>query len=149
VAAFAGESRETPDAALTRLPCCPPHPAPAAPQNVKFVELLSLPFSRSSEEHVRQQITYRYAALKRRLGRAQSRLQEVVQLVKLKNPSLLLALTQGGGAAAAATGSGGGRLPGGGSSAQPPAAATAHTPVPPPYGAAPGTSMGAGMRSRY
>jgi hypothetical protein len=106
------------------------------------VELLSLPFSRSSEEHVRQQITYRYAALKRRLGRAQSRLQEVVQLVKLKNPSLLLALTQGGGGGAVGapvpTGGGaGGKLPGGAPPLEP---AAAYTPVPPPYGAAPAAS---------
>jgi hypothetical protein len=49
-------------------------------------------FERSSEEVVQQQITYRYNALKSRLALMQARLQEVNNLVKLKNPSLLLQL---------------------------------------------------------
>lgn len=56
----------------------------------KFVELLSVNFVRSSEEVVRQSITYRYNALKSRLVVMQSRLQEVSHLVKLKAPSVLL-----------------------------------------------------------
>ena len=60
----------------------------------KFVELLSLPFNRSNEETVRESISYRYAKVKTQAAVVQSKLQEVVALVKVKNPSLLLALTQ-------------------------------------------------------
>lgn len=56
----------------------------------KFVELLSVNFNRSSDEMVQRTISYRYNALKSRLKFMQSRLQEVNQIVKVKNPSLLL-----------------------------------------------------------
>jgi len=56
----------------------------------KFVELLSLDFTRSSDELVRQHITYRYNALKRRIALLSSRLHELNEVVKLKHPSLLL-----------------------------------------------------------
>ncbi|GMI62599.1 hypothetical protein ScalyP_jg1629 [Parmales sp. scaly parma] len=58
----------------------------------KFVELMSCHFIRSPEEIVQHQITYRYNAMKSRLALMQSRLQDVNNLVKLKNPSLLLQL---------------------------------------------------------
>jgi hypothetical protein len=58
----------------------------------KFIELMTCNFERSAEEAVQQQITYRYNALKSRLALMQARLQEVNNLVKLKNPSLLLQL---------------------------------------------------------
>ena len=58
----------------------------------KFVELLACNFGRSADELVRQQITYRYNALKSRLALMQARLQDVNALVKIKNPSLLLQL---------------------------------------------------------
>jgi len=61
----------------------------------KFLELLSCHFSRSAEEIVQQQITYRYSAMKMRLALMQNRLQEVNNLVKIKNPSLLLQLQRG------------------------------------------------------
>lgn len=60
----------------------------------KFVELLSAMFVRSSDEVVRQQITYRYNAMKSRLAIMQARLTDVNNLVKVKNPSLLLQLTK-------------------------------------------------------
>jgi hypothetical protein len=41
----------------------------------KFVELLSVNFGRSSEDTVRQSITYRYNAMKSRLAIMQTRLQ--------------------------------------------------------------------------
>ena len=46
-------------------------------QNVqfKFVELLSLPFSRSTEEATRQSITYRYAKVKAQASVVQAKLQ--------------------------------------------------------------------------
>eukprot|EP00904_Undaria_pinnatifida_P006602 jgi/Undpi1/3071/HiC_scaffold_15.g06447.m1 len=58
----------------------------------KFVELMSLQYTRSPEDAVQHQITYRYNAMKSRLALMQARLQEVNNLVKLKNPSLLLQL---------------------------------------------------------
>ena len=61
----------------------------------KFVELLTCNFGRPPDELVRQQITYRYNALKSRLAIMQARLQDVNQLVKVKNPSLLLKLNNG------------------------------------------------------
>ena len=63
-------------------------------QNIeyKFIELLSLDFLASSEEMVRQQITYRYNSVKSKLAILQARLQDISALVKVKNPSLLLQL---------------------------------------------------------
>ena len=58
----------------------------------KFVELLSMDFSASPEETIRQQITYRYNAVKSKLAIMQSRLQDINAIVKIKNPSLLLQL---------------------------------------------------------
>ena len=58
----------------------------------KYVELLQLPFKESPEFVIRQQISYRYNALKARLSMMQARLQDVNALVKVKNPSLLLQL---------------------------------------------------------
>lgn len=87
-------------------------------QNVsfKFVELLSLPFARSPDDVVRAHIAHRYARVKAQLAVARGRLHEVVSIVRLKNPSLLLALTTparaggsgGGGSGAAPAGGGGG-----------------------------------------
>ncbi|KAL0053224.1 hypothetical protein WJX82_002721 [Trebouxia sp. C0006] len=58
----------------------------------KFVELLSCQFQASSEEQIKQQVTYRYNAVKSRLALMQARLADINALVKLKNPSLLLQL---------------------------------------------------------
>ena len=67
-------------------------------QNVsfKFVELLSVPFNRSADDLIRQQITYRYSSVKAKLATMTGRLAEVVNVVKVKNPSLLLQLTSAG-----------------------------------------------------
>ena len=62
----------------------------------KFVELLSVDFARSGDEEVRQSIQWRYNVLKAQMAGMQAHLQEVNNLVKVKNPSLLLQL-QGGG----------------------------------------------------
>ena len=56
----------------------------------KFIELLSVNFNATTEENVRQHITYRYNALKSKLAIMQGRLQDINNLVKLKFPSLLL-----------------------------------------------------------
>lgn len=58
----------------------------------KFVELMSCHFEHSQDEVVQQQISYRYNAMKSRLALMQARLQEVNNLIKVKNPSLLLQL---------------------------------------------------------
>jgi len=58
----------------------------------KFVELLSCSFDASSEAVIQQHISFRYNAMKSRLALMQSRLQEVNNLIKVKNPSLLLQL---------------------------------------------------------
>ena len=58
----------------------------------KFVELLSCDFEASTEETIRQQITYRYNAVKSKLAIMQARLQDINAIVKIKNPSLLLQL---------------------------------------------------------
>lgn len=47
----------------------------------KFVELLSCQFQASSEEHVKQQVTYRYNAVKSRLALMQARLADINALV--------------------------------------------------------------------
>lgn len=61
----------------------------------KFVELMSCDCEASPEQIVQHHITYRYDAMKQRLGIMQGRLQEINNLVKLKNPSLLIQLQKG------------------------------------------------------
>lgn len=63
-------------------------------QNIeyKFIELLSCAFQASTEETVRQSITYRYNSVKSKLQLMEARLKDVNNLVKVKNPSLLLQL---------------------------------------------------------
>ena len=63
-------------------------------QNIeyKFIELLSCDFMASSEEAVRQSITYRYNSVKSKVQLMEARLKDVNNLVKVKNPSLLLQL---------------------------------------------------------
>jgi hypothetical protein len=58
----------------------------------KFVELMTCVFIRSSEDIIQNQITYRYNAMKQKLAILQNRLHEINNLVKTKNPSLLLQL---------------------------------------------------------
>jgi hypothetical protein len=61
-------------------------------QNIeyKFIELLSLDFNASSEEAIRQSITFRYNSVKSKLAIMTARLQDVNNMVKVKSPSLLL-----------------------------------------------------------
>ena len=58
----------------------------------KFVELLSIDLKASGEDVVREQISYRYNAMKNRMALMQARLADVNALVKIKNPSLMLQL---------------------------------------------------------
>ena len=61
-------------------------------QNIeyKFVELLSIDFVNSPDDTVRKQISYRYNALRTKLELVQNRIQAISNIVKIKNPSLLL-----------------------------------------------------------
>jgi hypothetical protein len=61
-------------------------------QNIeyKFIELLSLDFINSPDDTVRKQIGYRYNALKSKLTLMQDRINQINNIVKLKNPSLLI-----------------------------------------------------------
>eukprot|EP00760_Papus_ankaliazontas_P025419 PhM_4_TR2702/c0_g1_i1/m.34113 len=58
----------------------------------KVVELLALPFRESPEHVVRQQVTFRYNALRSRIAMMTARMQDVNALVRVKNPSLLTQL---------------------------------------------------------
>ena len=55
---------------------------------------MTLEFETVSEETLRQQITYKYGALKSKLALMEGRLDDVSELLKLKNPSLLLYLNK-------------------------------------------------------
>ena len=61
-------------------------------QNIeyKFIELLSIDFINSPDETVRKQISYRYNAVRTKLELVQNRIQVISNIVKMKNPSLLL-----------------------------------------------------------
>ena len=61
-------------------------------QNIeyKFIELLSIDFVNSPDETVRKQISYRYNAIRTKLELVQNRIQAISNIVKIKNPSLLL-----------------------------------------------------------
>lgn len=61
-------------------------------QNIeyKFIELLSLDFINSPDDTVRKQISFRYNALKSKLALMQDRINTINNIVKIKNPSLLL-----------------------------------------------------------
>ena len=58
----------------------------------KFVELLSVSFLASPEAAVREHISFRYQAVRTKLAATQAKLNEVVNIVRVKNPSLLLSL---------------------------------------------------------
>jgi hypothetical protein len=61
-------------------------------QNIeyKFIELLSVDFVNSPDDTVRKQISFRYNALKSKLALMQDRINTINNIVKIKNPSLLL-----------------------------------------------------------
>ena len=56
----------------------------------KFIELLSIDFVNSPDDTVRKQISYRYNALRAKLELMQERINTISNIVKIKNPSLLL-----------------------------------------------------------
>lgn len=70
----------------------PPHARLDFLQNMeyKLVELMYCDCYKSSMEIIQQQITFRYNSMKFKLSTTKNRLQEITNLVKIKNPSLLL-----------------------------------------------------------
>ena len=63
----------------------------------KNIELISFDFEVSDEEEIRQQITFKYGSLKSKLALMEGRLGDINDLLRVKNPSLLLQLQKGGG----------------------------------------------------
>eukprot|EP01034_Spumella_vulgaris_P038557 gene38557-47615_t len=61
----------------------------------KFVELMYCICARSSDDIIQHHITFRYNSMKHKLSVMGARLQEIHNLVKIKNPSLLLQLQKG------------------------------------------------------
>ena len=61
-------------------------------QNIeyKFIELLSIDFVNSPDDTIRKQISYRYNALRTKLELMQNRIKVINNIIKIKNPSLLL-----------------------------------------------------------
>jgi hypothetical protein len=67
-------------------------------------------FSRSSDDTIRQQIAFRYNTQKSKVAVLQAKLHDIVNIVKVKNPSLLLQLQKPAGAGGMPSG-GAGVLP--------------------------------------
>ena len=61
----------------------------------KFLELLTVDFIASSEEVIRQAITFRYSLLKAKSSILTGRRKDISSILKLKNPSLLLQIQKG------------------------------------------------------
>ena len=64
----------------------------------KNIELISFDFEVCGDEDIRQQITFRYGSLKSKLALMDGRLQDINELLRLKNPSLLLQMQKNPGA---------------------------------------------------
>ena len=56
----------------------------------KFIELLSIDFVNSPDDVVRKYISFKYSSLKSKTSLFQDRINNISNLVKIKNPSLLL-----------------------------------------------------------
>lgn len=56
----------------------------------KFIELLSVDFLNSPEDMVRKYISFKYSSLKSKITLLQDRIHNISNIVKIKNPSLLL-----------------------------------------------------------
>ena len=63
-------------------------------------------FERSPDEVTQQHISFRYNSIKQKLAHTQAKLFELNNLVKTKNPSLLLQLQQSNGATGGSSSSG-------------------------------------------
>jgi hypothetical protein len=60
----------------------------------KFVDLLSVRFIKSPAEFVKQMITFRFLSMKSELKKFQAKLAGVNNLIKARNPSLMLHLNR-------------------------------------------------------
>lgn len=58
----------------------------------KNIEIMSFDFQCSNDEFIRQVITYKYMSLKSKLSLMEGRLQDIHEIVRVKNPSLLLSI---------------------------------------------------------
>ena len=58
----------------------------------KSLELISFDLEPANEEEARQRITFRYGSLKSKLALMEARLHDVSEILRVKNPSLLLQL---------------------------------------------------------
>jgi hypothetical protein len=56
----------------------------------KFIELLSLEFVNSPDDMVRKYISFKYSSMKSKIAVLQDRISSISNIVKIKNPSLLL-----------------------------------------------------------
>jgi len=56
----------------------------------KFIELLSIDFVNSPDDVVRKYISFKYSSLKSKISVLQDRISNISNIVKIKNPSLLL-----------------------------------------------------------
>lgn len=56
----------------------------------KFIELLSLEFVNSPDDIVRKYISFKYSSMKSKISVLQDRISSISNIVKIKNPSLLL-----------------------------------------------------------
>lgn len=61
---------------------------------LKFVELASLDFEKTSNDEAQAHISFRYNTMKTKLALVEGRLQEVNALVKTKHPELLKQLSK-------------------------------------------------------
>jgi len=57
---------------------------------VKKLEIMSFEFECCPEEIIRQHITYRYGSIRSKIAMMEGRMQDINEIVKMKNPSLLL-----------------------------------------------------------
>ncbi|KAL4504476.1 hypothetical protein ABPG72_009922 [Tetrahymena utriculariae] len=58
----------------------------------KNIEVMSFEFECSDDNFIRQVITYKYMSLKSKLSLMEGRLQDIHEIVRVKNPSLLLSI---------------------------------------------------------
>jgi hypothetical protein len=56
----------------------------------KNIELISFEFDCANEDSVRQHVTFRYGSMKSKLALMEGRYQDIREIIRLKNPSLLL-----------------------------------------------------------
>jgi hypothetical protein len=56
----------------------------------KNIELLSFGMEKGADSYIREMITFRYVSMRSKWALMQNRMADICDIVKLKNPSLLL-----------------------------------------------------------